>query len=136
MGEITVKRNQVSSSKQFESLFPLGVITSREKQFCWVSVERNYNYRTDEEENDRIKMSFSLKFTLAALILLAISSSLVLCEGTEENMRVHNRVRRMTGYRQKCVHVKRKLCAFFTHNGISKPFCFPIKIKECTGLDK
>ena len=83
--------------------------------------------------------STSIFFVL--LVLLAISLSLVLCEGTEEKIdqhevRVHHRVRRMTGYRQKCVPVKKNLCALFTHNQLTKSFCFPITIKECTGLDQ
>ena len=48
----------------------------------------------------------------------------------------HRRVRRMTGYRKKCLPQKKKLCSIFTHEGVSKTFCFYVNIRVCTGLDK
>ena len=76
--------------------------------------------------------------SLVVLVLLATSSSLVLCEGTEGNIvTVHHRVRRMNGYRQKCVPVGKNLCAILTHNRNTKPFRF-VQIKDIgvvEGLD-
>ena len=81
---------------------------------------------------------------LVVLVLLATSSFSVMCEGAERNIdqhwrsvRVNHRVRRMTGYRQKCVPVKKNLCAILSHNRITKPFRF-VQIRDigmADGLD-
>ena len=55
--------------------------------------------------------------------------------GKNEFSRVHHTVRRVTGYRMKCVPEMKKFCSIFTYNGLSKKFCLKIKTKHCTALD-
>ena len=87
--------------------------------------------------------SSSIFIAMLMVNLLATSSRFVLCEGTEGNidqrkvtadLRVR-RVRRMSGYRMKCLPVKKKVCALLRHKGITKRLCFTINIKDCTALD-
>ena len=83
------------------------------KMFCWIPE----------------KMTQIIDF-----VILIILTTLILCcavvpldQPTDEpvftSLRQRHRVRRLTGFRTKCLPKKKKFCSIFTHKGISKTFC-------------
>ena len=104
----------------------------------WVVYRLHFKVSIASSDTDLI-MAHSTIF-LAVMVLIA--TSLVLCEEKGENadqhkVRVHHRVRRMNGYRQKCVPLGKNLCTILTHSRITKPFRF-VQIRDIEmveGLD-
>ena len=81
------------------------------------------------------KITVLMKIMLWLCIFVSVVAASNIQPGKDEFSRVHHRVRRVTGYRMKCVPEMKTVCSTFTYNGLSRKFCFTVKTKQCTSLD-
>ena len=98
-------------------------------------------WKDSEKILRRTKMELPKRFYLA-LVLMLFTCSVTEARTQQihdESLKMsdvhHHRVKRMFGYRTKCLPEKKKFCWTFSYKGMKRVFCIYAKVKNCTGLD-
>ena len=109
------------------SLYATGMSTGT-GHISVVATEDKFTYLSHTENSTPSKAAFSSAFNIPHTNVLSLK---------HVGIKRHTRTRRGMGYRTKCTSgtKQKKVCMVFTVNGVTKPYCITVNVKDCTALD-